>query len=43
MFYPDNFTTAEYVAFVDTDAAVLAYVEREDLFRDGKSLIHGRH
>jgi hypothetical protein len=42
MFWADNFTTAEYVGFVDTDCVFITYVDREDLFENGKPVINGR-
>jgi hypothetical protein len=42
MFWADNFTTAEYVGFVDTDCVLITYVDREDLFENGKPVINGR-
>lgn len=42
MFYADNFTTSEFVGFVDTDAFFLTYVDREDLFENGKPVINGK-
>jgi hypothetical protein len=41
MLWADNFTTAEYVGFSDTDTLFLTYVDREDLFEDGKPVING--
>ena len=44
MFYADNFTdkSAKYVGFMDSDTLFHSYVDREDLFEDGKPIIHGR-
>jgi len=42
MFWADNFTAAEYVAFVDSDSVFLTMVDREDLFEDGKPVINGK-
>ncbi len=42
MLWADNFTTAEYVAFVDTDCVFLTYIDREDIFVDGKPVINGK-
>lgn len=44
MFWADNWTTpgTEFVAFADSDAAFVTYVDREDLFEDGKPVINGR-
>lgn len=42
MFWADNFTKAEYVGFVDTDCAFITYVDREDLFEDGKPVVVAR-
>jgi len=37
MFWADNYTTREYIGFVDTDAVIVTYVDREDLFEgDGR-------
>lgn len=35
MFWADNFTTSEFVGFVDTDCFFLTYVDREDIFEEG--------
>jgi hypothetical protein len=43
MFWADNFTSAEYVGFVGTDTVFLTYVDREDLFENGKPLVNGRY
>ena len=32
MFYPDNFSTSEFVGFVDSDCVFTTYIDREDLF-----------
>lgn len=42
MFYADNFTKAEFVGFVDTDAFFLTYIDREDLFENGKPVVNGK-
>ena len=44
MFWADNYTSpdAEFVAFADSDATLITYVDREDLFEDGKPVINGR-
>ena len=42
MFWADNFTSKEYVGFTDTDAAFITYVDREDLFEDGKPVVNAR-
>lgn len=42
MFWADNFTTAEYVGFVDTDCVFVTYIDREDIFENGKPVINGR-
>lgn len=42
MMVADNFTDAEYVGFVDTDALIHSYVDREDIFEDDKPVVHGR-
>lgn len=34
MFYADNFTSSEFVGFVDTDAFFVTYVDREDIFEE---------
>lgn len=41
-FNADNFTSSEYVGFVDADTVIITYVDREDLFEDGKPVINGR-
>ena len=42
MFWADNFTTAEYVGFIDTDTLFTTYVDREDLFDHGRPVVNGR-
>jgi hypothetical protein len=42
MFYADNYTDAEYIGFGDTDCQFITYVDREDIFEDGKPVINGR-
>lgn len=42
MFYADNFTSAEFVGFCDTDSFFLTYVDREDLFENGKPVVNGK-
>ncbi|XP_013378566.1 uncharacterized protein LOC106150368 [Lingula anatina] len=41
MFYPENYTKAEYVGYVDTDTLFVTVVTPEDLFRDGKPIVVG--
>ena len=42
MFWADNFTESEYVGFMDSDATIMTYVDREDLFEDGKPIVNAR-
>ena len=50
MFCADQYTTADYVAFVDTDTVFHTYVDRDDLFdlddkegqRNTRPIVHGR-
>ena len=42
MFWADNFTEREYIGFVDTDTAFSTYIDREDLFEDGKPVVNGK-
>lgn len=42
MFYADNYTTSEYVGFVDTDCFFLTYIDREDIFEHGKPVVNGK-
>jgi hypothetical protein len=42
MFYADNFTSSEFVGFVDTDTFFVTYVDREDLFEDDKPVVNGK-
>jgi hypothetical protein len=42
MFWADNFTNYEFIGFIDTDAAFVTYVDREDLWENGKPVINGR-
>ena len=41
-FYPDDYTTAEYVGFVDTDTMFTTVVTPEMLFADGKPTVQAR-
>ncbi|XP_013381563.1 uncharacterized protein LOC106152497 [Lingula anatina] len=41
MFYPENYTNAEYVGFVDTDTLFVSTVTPEDLFLNGKPVVIG--
>ncbi len=41
MFWADNFTSSEYVGFVDTDTLFVSPVDEEDLFENGKPVIIG--
>ena len=44
LFNADNYTTEgrEYVGFAEADTMFVNYVDREDIFEDGKPVIHGR-
>lgn len=42
MYWADNYTNAEYVGFVDADTIFVTYVDREDLFEDGKPVVNAR-
>ena len=42
MFCADQYTDAEYVAFVDTDTYIHSFVDREDIFHEGKPIVHGK-
>jgi hypothetical protein len=43
MFYADNFTSAEYVGFADTDCMFITHVDRSDLFvNDTKPVVNGK-
>ena len=42
MFWADNYTDSEYIGFMDTDATMLTYIDREDLFEDGKPVVNAR-
>lgn len=42
MMYADNFTSAEYVGFVDTDCMFITYVHSNDIFENGKPVINGK-
>ena len=41
MFWADNFTSAEYVGFVDTDTLFTTRVHPGDLFECGRPVMHG--
>lgn len=43
MMHADEYSSAPYIAFVDTDCFFQTYVDREDLFEDGKPVINGRY
>ena len=38
----DNYSTSEYVGFVDADCVFITSIDREDLFEDGKPVVNGR-
>jgi hypothetical protein len=42
VFWVENFTESEYVGFADTDCVFYTYIDREDLFEDGKPVVNGR-
>ena len=43
MIYGDTFSSAEYIAFADTDTLFVSFVDRDDLFDEkGKPIIRGR-
>jgi hypothetical protein len=42
MMWADNFTSSEYVAFVDSDAVFFTAIDREDLFEDGKPVVNAK-
>ena len=44
MFNADNYTSAdaEFIGFMDSDALFHSFVDREDLFENGKAIINGR-
>lgn len=43
MFWADNYTSAEYVGFVDTDSVFITFVDRGDVFEMGdRPVINGR-
>ena len=42
MFTADKITSSEFVAFVDTDALFHSYADLDDMFEDGKPIIHGK-
>ena len=44
MFFADNYTSEkhDYIGFVEADTMFVNYVDREDIFEDGKPVIHGR-
>jgi hypothetical protein len=44
MFWADNYTSSsnEFIGFVDSDAAFITYVDREDLFENGKPVVNAR-
>ena len=42
-FWSDNFTTSDFVGFVDTETIFLTYVTVDDIFEDGdKPVVNGR-
>jgi hypothetical protein len=42
MFWADNYSNSEYIGYVDSDAAFITYVDREDLFEDEKPVVNAR-
>ena len=42
MFTADKFTLSEHVAFVDTDTLFHSYADVNDMFENGKPIIHGK-
>ena len=42
MFTADKMTSSEFVAFVDTDALFHSYADINDMFENGKPIIHGK-
>jgi hypothetical protein len=42
MFWADNYSTSDFVGFIDLDVAFLTYVDREDIFEDGKPVVNAR-
>eukprot|EP01033_Poteriospumella_lacustris_P016167 gene16167-11563_t len=42
-FTADHYTNATFVGIVDTDTIFHSLVDREDIFEDGKPIIHGWH
>lgn len=42
MFWADLYSASEYIGFADTDCFFITYVDREDLFENGKPVINGR-
>lgn len=42
MFWASNFTDDPYIGFCDSDTVIVTYVDREDLFEDGKPIVNGR-
>ena len=41
MFWADNFTTSDYVGFVDSDAIFVTRILPKDLFQNGKPVVRG--
>ena len=41
-FYADRYSSAEYIGLADTDCMFITYVDREDIFEQGKPVVHGR-
>lgn len=41
-FFADLYVKAEYVGFVDGDSTFITYVDREDIFENGKPIVKGR-
>jgi hypothetical protein len=42
MFWADQYTDDEYVGFGDSDCLFYTHIDREDIFEDGKPVVHGR-
>lgn len=41
-FYADQYTDSKFIAYVDGDTYFTTYVDREDLFEDGKPIVRPR-
>ncbi len=42
MFHADEYSSSEFIGFVDTDCLFFTNVDREDIFENNKPVVHGK-